>query len=183
MSLQRKKMMNHFGMTSPVSPLASEAGIRVVNLSLGVRLLLPPLFFSSIPRRAIGFSFPRGRLGLATGVCLLGVALLIGGALSAAYWSVAPMLFFLWILGSTGAVLIYNSVGGGIAFVKPLCSACRLRPIIEEHEAIHLSGAAAEETCWEDARRRYSYSALGLAGDPRICSFCPIARRLREGQG
>ncbi len=181
LSLQRRlvRYFGSFGLKPPVSPLAAEAGIRVVNLSLAMRVFVPPLFFSSIPKRAIGFSYPRGRVGLIIGASILGLAFFFGNSLSANFGPLSVLLF-LWLLGGSGALLIYNSVGRGVAFVKPLCYTCRLLPVIEEHEAIHLSGAASETACWEDARRRYSYSGLGLAGDPRICSFCPIAKRLRE---
>ena len=71
-------------------------------------------------------------------------------------------------------------MGQGVAFVKQMCSTCRLRPIIEEHEKMHLDGESSEEAVWEAARRKYSYDGLGLETDPKIDSFCPIAARLKE---
>ncbi len=148
-------------------------------LSSLVKIAIPSLLVSSIPRRAIGFSYPRGREGLIAAAGMLGLTFVVGYALAA---SVGPLSIFvsLWGFGGTAAVMLYNSTGTGVAFVKPLCSTCRLLPLIEEHEAVHLSGVASEARCWEDARKRYSYVGLGLGSDPRICSFCPIAKRLRE---
>jgi hypothetical protein len=153
--------------------------MRVVVLSPLVKIASPSLLVSSLPKRAIGFSFPRGREGLMVGAALLSLTFVIGYAF---YASIGPaaIILALWLFGGTGGAMLYNASGSGIAFVKPLCSTCRLLPIIEEHEAIHLSGVASEERCWEDAKKNYSYSGLGLGSDPRICVFCPIAKRLRE---
>ena len=149
-------------------------------LSALVGIALPSLLVSSIPKRAIGFSYPRGKEGVIAAAGLLGLTFVVGYALSA---SIGPgsVLVSLWVFGGTAAVMLYNSAGSGIAFIKPLCSKCRLLPLIEEHEAVHLSGVVSEERCWEDARKRHSYVGLGLGRDPKICSFCPIAKRLREG--
>jgi hypothetical protein len=180
LSIQRR-LVSYFGtggFSQPISPLAAEAGIRVANLSAVTKLLLPSLFVSSLPKNAIGFSYPRGRRGLSIGIGLLALASI--GFVSLAAGAPVAAALFLWLLGGSGAFLTYNSLGKGVAFVKPLCSTCRLLPIIEEHEAIHLSGVSSEVMCWDDAKRRYSYAGLGLADDPRICGFCPIAKRLRE---
>ena len=64
------------------------------------------------------------------------------------------------------------------AFVKPICLKCRLLPVIEEHEAIHLSGVSSENEVWESMRSRHSVESLSLSGDPAICPFCPIPKRL-----
>ncbi len=66
--------------------------------------------------------------------------------------------------------MLYNSTQCRVAFVKEYCSACRLRPIIEEHESMHLNGERSEDVVWGEARKKYSYDGLSLAGDPRICS-------------
>ena len=85
-----------------------------------------------------------------------------------------------WLMGGTGALILFNSMGQGVAFVKQMCSTCRLRPIIEEHEKMHLDGEASEDAVWKAARSKYSYEGLGLGTDPKIHSFCPIAKRLKE---
>ena len=89
-------------------------------------------------------------------------------------------LAMVWLMGGTGAVILYNSTGHGLAFVKQMCSTCRLRPIIEEHEIMHLNGESSEEAVWRETRKKYSYEGLGLGTDPKIHSFCPIAKRLKE---
>ena len=76
-------------------------------------------------------------------------------------------------------MILYSSMRRKVAFLKANCSACRLRPVVEEHEAMHLGGIASEEAVWAEARKKYSYENLSLEGDPRICSFCPIAKKLR----
>ena len=42
------------------TPVAAIDGVVVLPLSILFRLLLPPLLVSSLPKRAIGFSVPRG---------------------------------------------------------------------------------------------------------------------------
>jgi hypothetical protein len=86
----------------------------------------------------------------------------------------------IWLLGATGALMIYNSLGPSIAFVKALCSSCRLLPVIQEHEALHLAGLERDEDVWKQMRKRHSCETLSLDEDPRICSFCPIPKRLKE---
>jgi hypothetical protein len=161
-------------------PAASIGGVVVLPLSKLIRLLLPPLLISSLPKRAIGFSFPRGAEGKLLGVALVGgtgvIAFLLNGA-----FGVYAALAMAWLMGGTGVVVLYNSMGPGVAFVKEMCSSCRLRPIIEEHEAMHLNGERSEEAVWDAARKKYSYDALGLGTDPKIHSFCPIAKRLKDG--
>jgi len=76
--------------------------------------------------------------------------------------------------------MIYNSTASSLAFVKPICAACRLRPVIEEHEAIHLGGVVEDGVVWREMKKRYSCESLSLDGDPNICSFCPIPKRLKE---
>ena len=165
-----------FGLPGSVTAID---GVVVVPLSKLLRLLLPPLFIASLPKRAIGFSFPRGAEGK-----LLGVSLLVGTAtisfLLDSAFGIYVALALVWLMGGTGALIIYNSMGPGVAFIKQMCSTCRLRPIIEEHEKMHLSGESSEEAVWEAARKKYSYEGLGLGTDPEIHSFCPIAKRLKE---
>ncbi len=153
--------------------------VRFVVLSTLVKMAFPPLFFSSIPKRAIGFSYPSGIEGRVLGLSLLGVTGTMGFMLSA---SIGPAgdLVMAWLTGGTAVIMIYNSTRCRIAFLKEYCSGCRLRPIIEEHESMHLNGERSEDVIWGEARRKYSYDGLGLAGDPQICAFCPIAKKLRN---
>jgi hypothetical protein len=160
------------------SPAAS-INVVVLPLSNLLRVLLPPLLISSIPKRAIGFSFPRGKEGKLLGVSLLFATAAISFLLNSTL-GILPALTMVWLIGGTGVVILFNSMGEGVAFVKQMCSTCRLRPIIEEHEKMHLDGEASEDAVWEAARRKYSYEGLGLGTDPKIHSFCPIAKRLKE---
>jgi hypothetical protein len=161
------------------TPVAAIDGIMVLPLSALLRLLLPPLLVSSLPRKAIGFSFPRGTEGKILGVGLLGGTAAISFLLNNAF-GIYAALAMVWLMGGTAVVIIYNSTGHGLAFVKQMCSTCRLRPIIEEHEIMHLNGEASEEAVWRETRKKYSYEGLGLGTDPKIHSFCPIAKRLKE---
>jgi len=153
--------------------------VRFVTLSSLVKLAFPPLFISSIPKRAIGFSYPSGNEGRVLGLCILGMTALIGFLLSR---FIGPLGFIAmaWLTGGTGALMLYNSTNHRVAFVKDYCSTCRLRPLIEEHELMHLNGERSEAVVWGETRKKYSYESLALAGDPKICSFCPIAKRLRN---
>jgi len=87
------------------------------------------------------------------------------------------MVLSFWLLGTTGTVMIAGSTKP-LAFVKPICTRCRLLPIIKEHEAIHLSGLAAEVAVWSSMKSRHSVESLALEADPSICWFCPIPKRL-----
>lgn len=152
--------------------------VRVVNLSLPLRLAVPSLLISSIPRGAIGFSFESGLPGATVGAVLLVGSFLLGAAL---YDAAGPLSFAisLWLIGSTGAVMMYNS-SRGLAFVKPLCTGCRLLPIIKEHEAMHVNGIESDKLIWNAMRTQYSFEGLSLGSDPMICSFCPIVKHLKE---
>jgi len=152
--------------------------VRFVTLSGLVRLAFPPLFFSSIPKKAIGFSYPSGREGRVLGIALLSVTVSIGFLLSRTL-GFPGFILMAWLSGGTAALMLYNSTMGRIAFVKSYCSTCRLRPLIEEHELMHLNGEPSEEVVWAETRRKYTYDGLSLADDPKICSFCPIAKKLR----
>jgi hypothetical protein len=159
-------------------PRSAAGEVKVVTLSLPIRLAVPSLLVTSLPRRAIGFSFEGGRAGAVTGGGLLAATVLLAGAL---FQVVGPagIVAAAWLTGTTGAVMLYNSARS-VAFVKPLCSGCRLLPVIEEHEALHLSGIESDDEIWRQMRSRHSCESLSLEGDPAICSFCPIPKRLRE---
>jgi hypothetical protein len=161
------------------TPIAAIDGVVVLPLSKLLKLLLPPLLVSSLPRRAIGFSFPRGREGKLLGASLIACTAWLAFLLDSAF-GIYAAIGMVWLMGGTGVVILYNSTGHGLAFVKEMCSACRLRPIIEEHEIMHLNGEASEDAVWRETRRKYSYEGLGLGTDPKIHSFCPIAKRLKE---
>ena len=153
--------------------------MKVVKLTKLMRIAIPALFVSSLPKSAIGFSFEGGKFGALVGSLLFSSALIMGYSLSGAVGVIAYPFSF-WLLGATGVLMIYNSVGMSIAFVKPLCTTCRLLPIIEEHEALHLAGLEQDSDVWNQMRQRYSCENLSLEGDPQICSFCPIPIRLKE---
>lgn len=160
-------------------PLGAVDGVVVLPLSYLLMLALPPLWVSSLPRKAIGFSFPRGREGKLLGTCLLAATAAIAYLAGESFGPYAG-LAVVWLAGGTAIVMLYNSTSHGLAFVKHMCSTCRLRPIIEEHEVMHLKGEASEEVVWRETRKKYSYEGLGLGTDPKIHSFCPIAKRLKE---
>jgi hypothetical protein len=153
--------------------------VKFVILSSLVKLAFPPLFLSSLPKRAVGFSYPSGKEGKFLGITLLGVTA-SAGLLFASSLGPLGLAAMVWLTGGTGALMIYSSTRCRVAFLKDYCSSCRLRPIIEEHELMHLNGERSEEVVWGEARRKYSYESLSLAGDPSICSFCPIAKKLRN---
>ncbi len=152
--------------------------MKTFTLSPILRLFVPALFVSSLPRNAIGFSFERGKAGMALGAFLLGAGMGIGWLLFPA-GGVVGLVLSLWLLGTTGALMLATGLKP-LAFVKPLCSGCRLLPVIEEHEAIHLSGVEDDGEIWRLMRSRHSCASLSLDGDPAICWFCPIPKRLTE---
>jgi hypothetical protein len=154
------------------------SGMRTLRLSWPVRLLFPSLLISSLPRNAIGFSFERGHAGLGMGSLLVSGSVILGALL----FKVAGLLGLLlpvWALGTTGGLMLAAYLKP-FAFAKPLCSRCRLLPVIEEHEALHLAGVESDAEIWRVMRTRHSSGSLGLNGDPNICWFCPIPRRLSE---
>jgi hypothetical protein len=160
-------------------PVSVIDGVIVLPLSKLLRLALPPLLVSSLPRRAIGFSFPRGAEGKLLGTAILGGTAALAYLLNSAF-GIYAAVGIVWLMGGTGAVILYNSTSHGLAFVKQMCSTCRLRPIIEEHEVMHLNGVSSEDAVWNAAREKYSYEGLRLGTDPKIHSFCPIVKRLKE---
>jgi hypothetical protein len=169
-------MTRAFGLSGGVSTIGN---VTVLPLSNLFKLALPPLFLSSLPRKAIGFSFPRGKEGKVLGVALLGATATLSYLLFGAFGAI-PALAIVWLMGGTGGLMLFNSTLHGVAFVKQMCSTCRLRPIIEEHELMHLNGEPSEDVVWRETRKRYSYEGLGLGTDPKIHGFCPIAKRLKE---
>jgi len=154
------------------------SGLRVSRLTAPVQLLVPALLVSTLPRSTRGMTFPPGKTGFALGAVLVlgGVTLgwLVGGN-----YGIEGALVGLWVLGSYGILLMISGVRP-FALVKPICTRCRLLPIIKEHEAIHLTGVAGEADVWASMRTRHSPESLGLNGDPNICWFCPIPKRLSE---
>jgi hypothetical protein len=154
------------------------ADLKVSRLGAPVQALVPALLVSTLPRSTRGISFPPGKTGFAAGVVLLvgGVSLgwLLGGT-----FEIEGALLGLWLLGTFGILLIISSVRP-FALVKPICTRCRLLPVIKEHEAIHLTGVAGESAVWASMRTRHTPESLGLDGDPSICLFCPIPKRLSE---
>lgn len=149
-----------------------------LNVPLG--LLIPALVVPSLPKATRGFTLYPGRFGLALGLALTGASLGIGFLLAGPTGAVGPIFSF-WMIGTIGIAMVV-SAGRPTAFVKPICVKCRLLPIIKEHEALHLSGIAREGKVWQSMRTRHSVESLALEGDPAICSFCPIPKRLSEPQ-
>ena len=86
-----------------------------------------------------------------------------------------------WFIGTAGVATVFGAIRP-TAYVKPICVKCRLLPVIKEHEAIHLTGVGNERDVWDSMRTRHSVRSLSLEGDPSICSFCPIPKRLAEQQ-
>jgi hypothetical protein len=158
---------------------AIESRISVVTLSMPLRILVPSLLLSTIRLKTRGASFERGPLGMVIGATLV-IGTVTAGILLYPFGGPMPLLVVFWLAGSTGVVMLLNSFRP-MAFVKPICTRCRLLPVIREHEAIHISGVESDDLVWKSMRTRYSCESLGLKDDPRICDFCPIPRRL-EGK-
>ena len=153
--------------------------LRVVRLTVPLQLLVPTLLLPAFSKSTRALSLYPGRRGLAIGFALIAASLLAGTLLAGppGLWGVVVSA---WFLGTGGVLLVLSAVRP-TAVVKPICVKCRLLPVIKEHEAIHLSGVSSESAVWESMRNRYSVESLALAGDPAICSFCPIPKRLSEG--
>jgi len=115
---------------------------------------------------------------MALGAALVFASAAVGYLLIRPTGVVGPLLSF-WALGTAGVATLVGAVRP-TAYVKPICIRCRLLPIIKEHEAIHLTGVTSEKAVWASMRTRHSCSSLSLDGDPAICSFCPIPKRLSE---
>ena len=152
--------------------------MKVVRLSWLVQLAVPALIIPSLSRSTRGITFPPGRVGVVVGVALAGTGFAVGALLLQAA-GVVGGLVSAWLFGTAGAAFLAGSLRP-TAYVKPICVGCRLLPVIKEHEAIHLSGVGREEEVWASMKARHSVQSLGLEGDPSICSFCPIPKRLSE---
>ncbi|MGP8124335.1 MAG: hypothetical protein ACLQEQ_00465 [Nitrososphaerales archaeon] len=151
---------------------------RVVTLSPLLQVAIPSLLAPTLSKSTRGVSFQGGKSGLVLGAVLLFTSLDIGWLLMGSAGILGFVVLF-WLVGTTGVVMMTSSLKP-LAFVKPICTRCRLLPVIVEHEAIHLSGVAREADVWMSMRQRHSVESLKLEGDPAICSFCPIAKRLGE---
>jgi len=149
---------------------------KVVTLSPLLQALIPSLLVPTFSKSTRGVSLHGGRSGLLLGFVLavasLGIGWLLGGQIG-----VLGYIVIFWLVGTTGLTMIVSSLTP-LAFVKPICTRCRLLPVIVEHEAIHLAGVASEREVWESMRQRHSVGSLKLEGDPAICLFCPIPKRL-----
>ncbi len=151
---------------------------RVVPLGWALRALVPALLVSSLPVSTRGVSYEGGKIGAAMGGLVMFGSILVGWMIYPLLGDVGVVVVF-WAFGTAGVVMIINGARP-LAFVKPICVKCRLLPVIKEHEALHLSGMEKDSEVWASMRKRYSCESLGLDGDPAICSFCPIPKRLRE---
>lgn len=152
--------------------------MRVVTLTFPVQMLVPSLMVPTFSRSARGVSFYPGKVGVGLGLLLLAASIALGWLLWSQLGVLGTAVSF-WVLGTAGAVQLASG-GRPMAFVKPICVKCRLLPVITEHEAIHLSGVAGEKAVWASMKLRHSVSSLKLDGDPAICWFCPIPKRLSE---
>jgi hypothetical protein len=152
--------------------------LTVVRIGVPILLLVPSLLIYTLPKATRGFTFYPGRTGLFLGSVLAAGSALVGWMLGGAFGLEGAVLAF-WLLGTAGAAMALSSFKP-LAFVKPICTRCRLLPIIKEHEALHLTGVVSEGKVWASMRERHSRSSLALDEDPAICSFCPIPKRLSE---
>jgi hypothetical protein len=152
---------------------------RVVVLSKKVQLLFPPLLLGALPRNSIGFSYPTGIVGLilggASAAATVGMSFIISSR-----FGIATIPIVLWLVGGTSTLIVYNSLGTGVVFIKPLCSTCRFREIIIEHERFHLGGIESEREVWRLARTRHDVADLNLDSDTSLCPQCPIPQRFRQ---
>ena len=150
----------------------------VVKLNCLVQILVPSLIFTAFSKSTRGLTFYLGRAGLLFGPFLIAGSLLIGWLLYPEFGIPGALLSF-WVAGTSGIVILTTSIRP-LAFVKPICTRCRLLPVIKEHEALHLAGEPREGAVWASMKTRHSVESLGLEGDPAICSFCPIPKRLAK---
>jgi hypothetical protein len=155
-----------------------DANMRVVRLTIPLRILVPALIFPALPKGTRGLTLVPGRAGTAIGLLLVMASSLVGYLLfpSTGPWGA---VFSIWLVGTVGFATVASALRP-TAFVKPICARCRLLPVIREHEAIHISGVASEKGVWDSMKTRHSVESLALSGDPAICYFCPIPKRLSE---
>ena len=151
---------------------------RVVTPSPLLQVLVPSLLAPTFSKSTRGVSFHGGRSGLILGFVLVVASLDIGWLLGGPTGILGYLIAF-WLVGTTGVAMMTSSLKP-LAFVKPICTRCRLLPVIVEHEAIHLTGVAREKEVWASMRQKHSAESLKLEGDPAICWFCPIPKRLSE---
>ena len=154
------------------------ARMRIVRLTIPLQMLVPALAVSSFSKNTRGLTLYPGRIGVVLGVVLMAAGAIVGALLLGPIGVAGPILS-VWVLGTAGGAMFW-AASSTAAFVKPICVRCRLLPIIREHEALHLSGVAGEGAVWESMKSRHSIGSLSLEGDPAICSFCPIPKRLSE---
>jgi hypothetical protein len=152
------------------------ARLRVVRLTFPLQIVVPALAFPSISKSARGFTLYPGRGGQALGLALMAASALVSALLYRPAGLLGGVLP-LWLVGTEGAAMFLAGMRP-TAFVKPICVSCRLLPVIKEHEAIHLSGVASEASVWRSMRTRHGVDSLSLRGDPTVCPFCPIPKRL-----
>jgi hypothetical protein len=152
--------------------------MRVVTLGAPLQVIVPFLGVASLSRSTRGVTLLPGGGGATVGGALIAASAGLGYGLYE-LTGLLGVILAAWLLGTSGVVTLYASIRP-LAFVKPICTRCRLLPIIKEHEAIHLTGVASEKAVWESMKTRHSVVSLGLEGDPAICSFCPIPKRLSE---
>ncbi|MEE9586333.1 MAG: hypothetical protein V3W09_05460 [Nitrososphaerales archaeon] len=162
-----------------VSDDAHSGGARVLRLSLPVLLLVPVLFIRAIPRRAIGFTFVKDKVT----VPILGLAftsfILVSLLFSMMVGFYGYLLSF-WLIGTAWLVMLVNAATDGLIFIKSGCIYCKLRKIIVHHEKLHLEGIASEREVWCILKETYKISPTIKADGSRICSYCPIPKRLNE---
>lgn len=172
------KSASSFRRETPSDWRSIELGMHVVRLDGKLRAAVPMLALTSYSKSTRGLSLYPGRGGFALGVALLGAGAAVGYGL---YSVAGPVGVFLaaWLFGTAGGATLYSSLRP-TAFIKPICVRCRLLSVIKEHEAIHLSGVASEKAVWDSMKSRHSVESLNLEGDPAICTFCPIPKRLSE---
>lgn len=151
--------------------------MKVVSLDLRLQVLVPLLALSSLSRSTRGLTLYPGRAGVAIGSAITTASAAVAyGLLPTGF--LGPLLA-IWLLGTAGVATFFASLRP-TAFVKPVCTRCRLLPVIREHEAMHLTGVASEKAVWDSMKSRHSVQSLSLEGDAAICSFCPIPKRLSE---
>ena len=171
------KSVSPFNLEGASDWRAVEAGMKVVRLDRRLQVLVPLLAFTSLSKSTRGLTFYPGRAGGAMGAAVMAAS----AAIAYSFLPTGPLapLLSLWVLGTAGAAIFAASLRP-TAFVKPICVRCRLLPLIREHEALHLAGVASERAVWDGMRARHAPGSLSLEGDPSICTFCPIPKRLSE---
>jgi hypothetical protein len=169
------KPVSPFGSQVPKDWRVLEAGMKVVDLDRGLQVLVPLLALASLSPGTRGVTLCPGRAGAAIGSAVTAASVAIAYELLSTGF-LGPFLA-VWLLGTAGVATLAASLRP-TAFVKPICTRCRLLPVIREHEAIHLTGVANERAVWDSMKTRHSIGSLSIEGDRSICAFCPIPKRL-----